>query len=72
MCRNISDRAIAAAVDAGARDLAEVARATGGAASSCGCCAETIEVMLARMAPCANPPCAGCPRASASARREAA
>jgi bacterioferritin-associated ferredoxin len=67
MCRNVSDRAIAAAVDGGARDLADVAHATGGAGSACGCCTETIEAMLPRNEPCSGKPCAGCPRAAASA-----
>jgi bacterioferritin-associated ferredoxin len=71
VCRNVSDRAIAASVEAGAQDLAGVARVTG-AGSSCGCCVETIAAMLERAAPCKSPPCAGCTRAHGAPRREAA
>lgn len=71
LCRNVSDRAVAGAIQAGARTAADVARATG-AGTGCGCCRGTVEAMLARSAPCATPPCAGCPRAARSSQREAA
>jgi bacterioferritin-associated ferredoxin len=63
MCRNVSDRAVAAAVHAGARTVADVARATGGAGSACGCCSSTIEEMLPARSPCSATPCPGCPNA---------
>jgi bacterioferritin-associated ferredoxin len=69
MCKGISDRAIAAAVDAGAGDLSAIAAATG-AGTDCGCCIETVEAMVARPSPCSANPCPGCPRAAA--RSEAA
>jgi bacterioferritin-associated ferredoxin len=69
LCRNVSDRAVARAIQGGARTVAEVAGATG-AGTSCGGCHGTIEAMLARGVPCSSPPCAGCPRASGA--REAA
>jgi bacterioferritin-associated ferredoxin len=64
VCRRVSDRAVLAAMAAGARSLADVARATG-AGTSCGCCRGTIEALLAAVAPapCSASPCAGCPRA---------
>jgi bacterioferritin-associated ferredoxin len=71
VCRNVSDRTISAAIDAGAQDLGAIARATG-AGTSCGCCRETIAAMLAGASPCKSAPCAACPRAQAAPRREAA
>jgi bacterioferritin-associated ferredoxin len=70
VCRNVSERAVAGAVQAGARTVAEISRATG-AGTSCGGCRGTIEAMIAGLAPCRSEPCAGCPRA-APPRREAA
>jgi len=71
VCRNVSEHEVAASIDAGAKDVATVASHTG-AASSCGCCTETIEEMIARAGPCSSTPCAGCPRALSAARRNAA
>jgi len=62
VCRSVSDRAIEAALDAGAGSVSAIAHATG-AGTDCGCCRETIEALAARRTPCATPPCAGCPRA---------
>jgi bacterioferritin-associated ferredoxin len=61
LCRNVSDRAVSAAMDAGARSAAEIALATGGAGTQCGCCSDAIAAMLARPPPCANA-CPGCTR----------
>ena len=63
VCKGISDRAIRAALDAGATGAEAIAGATG-AGTDCGCCRETIERMVTRAAPCASPPCPGCPRAA--------
>jgi bacterioferritin-associated ferredoxin len=70
VCRNVSDRQVAASLAAGARDVEALTRATG-AGSSCGCCVETLEAMVARAGPCSSTPCAGCPRGGAAARRAA-
>jgi bacterioferritin-associated ferredoxin len=73
VCRNVSDRQIAAALASGARDVAAVMRATG-AGSGCGCCVPTLAAMIARAGPCSATPCPGCPLAPAAgaARRKAA
>ncbi len=73
VCRNVSDRAVAAAAERGAKDVQDVARATG-AGTSCGCCHESIEAVLTQGqdAPCRSAPCAGCPRARPAPLREAA
>jgi bacterioferritin-associated ferredoxin len=70
VCRNVSDRAVAGAVEGGARDLEGVAQVTG-AGTACGCCHEAIEGMLAVAGPCSSPPCAGCPRAAEQQSRVA-
>jgi bacterioferritin-associated ferredoxin len=59
LCKVVSDRAIRAARDAGARTLEAVAGATG-AGSGCGCCHGTIRKILAE--PCRPVPCPGCPQ----------
>jgi bacterioferritin-associated ferredoxin len=69
LCRNVSDRIVARAIEDGARTVADVARATG-AGSSCGCCHGTIEAMLARAA-CAHGGCEACPRRAAAAALDA-
>jgi bacterioferritin-associated ferredoxin len=67
LCRNVSDRAIRAAVETGARSADEVARATC-AGTSCGCCRPAVEAILrSHAAPCREAPCAGCPRAASQA-----
>ncbi len=73
VCQNVSDRAIAEAAQGGAKDLHEVARATG-AGTSCGCCHQTIEAVLSngQYGPCKSTPCEGCPRAASPSQREAA
>jgi bacterioferritin-associated ferredoxin len=63
VCRRVSDRAVDAAVAAGARDLEAISRATG-AGSDCGCCRDALEARARpSAAPCSAPPCPGCPRA---------
>jgi bacterioferritin-associated ferredoxin len=71
VCRNLSDQAVDRAIHGGARTVADVARATG-AGTSCGCCRETVEAMIAGRSPCAGGGCAGCPRAAAAPERSAA
>jgi bacterioferritin-associated ferredoxin len=73
VCQNVNDRAIAAAAESGAKDVHDVARATG-AGTLCGCCHETIAEVLGRekWTPCKSTPCAGCPRAASAGSREAA
>jgi bacterioferritin-associated ferredoxin len=44
-CRVVNDRDLAAAVDAGARSVAQVCRATG-AGSDCGSCVFTVKRLL--------------------------
>lgn len=63
VCKFVSDRAVRAAREAGARTQAAVAAVTG-AGTSCGGCREAIEGILAE--PCKAEPCAGCPNAAAS------
>ncbi len=65
LCRSVSDRALAGALEAGARSVEEVAQATG-AGSSCGCCLDAVEALVRERTPCASPPCPGCPRAQAA------
>ncbi len=69
LCRNVSEARIRAAISAGARSADDVARATG-AGTGCGCCRGTVDAIVRGSAPCAWPPCPGCPNAAA-ARREA-
>jgi bacterioferritin-associated ferredoxin len=73
ICKSISDRAVRAAREAGARTLEAVAALTG-AGTDCGCCHGEIRETLAD--PCDKAaPCSGCPnRAAAGAvpRRAAA
>lgn len=64
LCRFVSDRAIRAARDAGARTIEAVADATG-AGSGCGCCHGTIAKILAE-------PCRAEPRAEPQRRPAAA
>jgi bacterioferritin-associated ferredoxin len=71
LCRNLSDAAIRAQLDAGARTAEDVARATG-AGTDCGCCREAVEDLVRASGPCSVPPCAGCPRAASALRRDAA
>jgi len=73
VCQNVNDRAIAAAAERGAKDVHDVARATG-AGTSCGCCHETIAEVLGKeqWSPCKSTPCEGCPRAVSAGTREAA
>jgi bacterioferritin-associated ferredoxin len=54
-CQVVSDRDVAAAVDAGADTVDAVGFVTG-AGTGCGGCHESIEAILAER-------CAGCPRA---------
>jgi bacterioferritin-associated ferredoxin len=71
VCRRVSDRAVDAAIDAGARDVDAIARSTG-AGSDCGCCREELAARAEqRTSPCSSPPCAGCPRAVAAPGRAA-
>jgi bacterioferritin-associated ferredoxin len=70
VCRNVSDRAVARAIDGGARTAAEVARATG-AGTSCGCCRATVEALLEARSPCEGGGCEACPRRVAAAAVEA-
>ncbi len=65
ICHRVSDGAVAGAVDSGARNLEEIAHATG-AGTACGCCVEAVEALVRERAPCASPPCPGCPRAHAA------
>jgi bacterioferritin-associated ferredoxin len=71
LCRNLSDAAIRAQLDAGARTADDVARATG-AGTDCGCCRAAVEDLVRARGPCSVPPCAGCPRAANVPRRDAA
>jgi bacterioferritin-associated ferredoxin len=76
VCRAVSDRTLRALVRDGARTPEELARATG-AGTSCGCCREEIERLVAsdHREACREVPCPGCPgRAGADAppRRVAA
>ena len=63
ICRFVSDRAVRAARDAGARTVGAVAAATG-AGTGCGCCRGTVAKILAE--PCRPEPCAGCPARGAA------
>jgi bacterioferritin-associated ferredoxin len=67
VCRRVSDRAVDAAIQAGARDLPAISRATG-AGTDCGCCREELAARASnhRSTPCSSPPCPGCPRAEAA------
>ncbi|HEY6101427.1 MAG TPA: (2Fe-2S)-binding protein [Anaeromyxobacter sp.] len=58
LCKVVSDRAIRAAREAGARTTEAVA-ATTGAGTGCGCCHGTIAKILVE--PCRPVPCADCP-----------
>ncbi|HQR30330.1 MAG TPA: (2Fe-2S)-binding protein [Anaeromyxobacteraceae bacterium] len=62
-CRAISDRELRMAAEAG-RSLAEIVRSTG-ATTDCGCCAGTVERIVAAAQPCRDAPCPGCPNAAA-------
>lgn len=62
LCRNVSDRTISAALEAGAKGLDGIAGATG-AGTDCGCCIETLQALAAHGGPCTSPPCPGCARA---------
>jgi bacterioferritin-associated ferredoxin len=66
VCRGVSDRAVAAAIEAGA-DGAEAVAAATGAGTDCGCCRDAIEALMSRRSPCRSTPCPGCPRAAAAA-----
>jgi bacterioferritin-associated ferredoxin len=55
LCRAVSDRAIRAARDGGARSVEAIGAATG-AGTCCGCCRGSIAQILAE--PCAARPCA--------------
>lgn len=57
-CQSVSDREVDAAIQGGARSLAEVSRACG-AGVDCGCCRGMIEQRLDR--DCSGS-CADCPR----------
>jgi assimilatory nitrate reductase electron transfer subunit len=70
LCRNVSDRAVARAVDRGARTVADVACATG-AGTGCGCCRETVEALLEARGPCGSGGCEACPRRAAAAAVDA-
>jgi len=70
VCRNLSDAAIRATLDGGARTADDVARATG-ATTDCGCCRQEVEALVQARRPCSSPPCPGCPSA-APVRRAAA
>jgi bacterioferritin-associated ferredoxin len=58
ICQAVTDREIDAAINAGARSLADVSRACG-AGGDCGCCRRVIEQWIDRA--CAGN-CADCPR----------
>jgi bacterioferritin-associated ferredoxin len=65
VCQRVSDRAIDAAIQAGATDLTSLSRTTG-AGTDCGCCREELAARAdaaRRTAACSSPPCPGCPRA---------
>lgn len=67
VCRGVSERAVAAAIRAGARDVATLSGTTG-AGTDCGCCRPALEALAAAAAtPCAPAPCPGCPRARSPA-----
>ena len=62
LCKRVSDRAIRAAVEAGAASVEAVGRATG-AGTDCGGCRGTIAAMIASgTAPPRPGACPGCPR----------
>ena len=67
LCRRVSDGAICAAVAEGAASLEEIAAATGGAGTDCGCCREDIEQLAFPAHPCSSPPCPECPRVARAA-----
>lgn len=71
LCRNVSEAALQARLEAGARTADDLARETG-AGTDCGCCRETVEELVRARAPCSWPPCAGCPNAANGARRDVA
>ncbi len=61
LCRNLSQDAIHAQLDAGASSADDVARATG-AGTDCGCCRGEVEEIVRSRRSCSWPPCPGCPR----------
>ena len=67
LCRNLSDVAIRAQLESGARTANDVARATG-AGTDCGCCRERVEEIVRGQGPCSWPPCPGCPNAGGPCR----
>ena len=72
VCRNVSDRTIRAAIEAGATTVHQVAAATA-AGTSCGCCRAAIESMIvAARSGRSGAPSAGCPSRSDDGGREAA
>jgi bacterioferritin-associated ferredoxin len=58
-CRAVSDRELRVAAEAG-RSFKEIVRSTG-AGTDCGCCAESVERIVAGARPCRPVPCTGCP-----------
>jgi bacterioferritin-associated ferredoxin len=62
ICRGVSDRAVLAAMDGGARGPAAIAAATG-AGTVCGGCREQLETFAGSRGPCSSPPCPGCKHA---------
>jgi bacterioferritin-associated ferredoxin len=64
-CRAVSDRELRMAAEAG-RSLREIVRVTG-ATTDCGCCADSVERIVADTRACRPTPCAGCPNAGLAA-----
>ena len=64
-CRVVSDRELRMAAEAG-RSLKEIVRSTG-AGTDCGCCAESVERIVATVHPCRATPCTGCPNTGLAA-----
>lgn len=71
LCHNLSEKELVARLDAGARTVDDLARATG-AGTDCGCCRGTVEELVRSRTPCSWPPCPGCPGAAGAPRRDAA
>ena len=64
-CRVVSDCELRMAAEAG-RSLPEIVRSTG-AGADCGCCAESVERIVAAARPCRATPCTGCPNTGLAA-----
>lgn len=68
ICRNVSERAVRAAIAGGADSVEAVGVATG-AGTGCGCCRRTIAAIIAAEAvpAAAGAGCAACPRRAVEA-----